>query len=155
MTARPDPRGRVPLTLGVPDGVDEAGIHRLVHGFYDAVRQDDLIGPVFGRAIADDAWPVHLAKMCDFWSSVLLKTRRYEGRPLAPHLRLPDLSDAHFARWLSLFAETARNTFDAEAAAIVIAYAERIANSFRLSRAMHAGEDTMHLRPIAAPPASR
>ncbi|HWJ71761.1 MAG TPA: group III truncated hemoglobin [Kaistia sp.] len=145
-----DPRGRVPLTLGTPDGVDEDGIRRLVHGFYDAVQADALLGPVFAREVEDGRWPEHLAKMCDFWSSVLLKTRRYEGRPLAPHLRLADLSDAHFERWLSLFAETARRSFEPDAAAVVIAFAERIANSFRLSRALHRGEDTTRLRPIAA-----
>ena len=146
----PDSRGRVPLTLGVPEGIDEDGIRRLVHGFYGAVRDDDLIGPVFAREVEDGRWPEHLDKMCDFWSSVLLKTRRYEGRPLAPHLRLADLSDAHFERWLSLFAQTARAEFEPGPAAAVIAFAERIANSFRLSRAMHRGEDTTRMRPIAA-----
>ena len=146
----PDPRGRVPLTLGIPDGVDEDGIRRLVHGFYDAVRGDDLIGPIFAHEVEDGRWPEHLAKMCDFWSSVLLKTRRYEGRPLAPHLRLKALADAHFERWLALFAATARREFEPGPAAVVIAYAERIANSFRLARAQHAGEDTTRMRPIAA-----
>jgi len=145
-----DTHERVPLTLGVPEGIDEDGIRRLVHGFYAAVRDDDLIGPVFAREVEDGRWPEHLDKMCAFWSSVLLKTRRYEGRPLAPHLRLPDLSDAHFARWLSLFAATARREFAPEPASVVVAFAERIANSFRLSRAMHRGEETIHMRPIAA-----
>lgn len=150
MSEARNPRDRVPLTLGVPEGIDEDGIRRLVHGFYGAVRADDLVGPVFAAEIADSRWPEHLAKICDFWSSVLLRTRRYEGRPLAPHLRLPDLSDAHFARWLSLFAATARREFEPEPAAVVVAFAERIANSFRLSRAMHRGEDTTRMRPIAA-----
>lgn len=145
-----NPHERVPLSLGVPEGIDEDGIRRLVHGFYAAVRVDDLVGPVFAREIADGRWPDHLARMCDFWSSVLLKTRRYEGRPLAPHLRLPELSDAHFQRWLSLFAATAQREFAPEPASVVVAFAERIANSFRLSRAINRGEDTTGMRPIAA-----
>ena len=91
----------------MPQSIDETGIRRLVHGFYDAIRRDPLLGPIFGQAIAPERWPGHLEKMCAFWSSVLLKTRRYDGRPLPPHLALADLSDIHFQRWLELFRSTA------------------------------------------------
>jgi len=128
----------------------EAQIHDLVHGFYDAVRADDLIGPVFTAHIADDAWPVHLAKMCDFWSSALLKTKRYDGRPLPPHLALGrEVGEAHFARWLSLFAPVARRTLPSEPAERAIAHAARMAHSFRMGMAFHRGEDTTAIRPIA------
>lgn len=130
--------------------ITEENIRRLVHGFYAAVRTDEVIGPVFAREIAPDDWPVHLAKMCDFWSSVLLKTARYEGRPLPPHLRLPDISDAHFSRWLALFRATARDCFSPDGAAAVIALAERIAHSFRMAIAFHRGEDSLAVRPLPA-----
>lgn len=130
--------------------VSEETIRRLVHGFYAAVRDDPLVGPVFDREIAPDDWPVHLDKMCGFWSSVLLKTDRYEGRPLAPHLRLPDISDAHFTRWLMLFRQTARETFDTKGAMAVIALAERIAHSFRLAIAFHRGQDSSKIVPLTA-----
>lgn len=129
----------------------EENIHRLVHDFYDQVRADDLIGPVFGREIAPDQWPVHLAKMCDFWSSVLLRTNRYDGRPLPPHLRMPDLADAHFARWLALFRRTADAIFAPPDANRVIALAERIGTSFRLSIALHRGEDTTKVGALPRP----
>lgn len=63
----------------LPDMLDEDMVRSVVHGFYDAIRNDDLLGPVFANQIADDAWPLHLAKMCDFWSATLLRTDRYEG----------------------------------------------------------------------------
>lgn len=130
--------------------IDEAGIRRLVYGFYDAVRGDPLLGSVFNREIAPDEWPPHLETMCAFWSSVLLRTRGYDGRPMRPHLGLADISDAHFQRWLDLFAVAAHNAFDEAGATITIAYAERIAQSFRLGIAMHRGEDTIRIRPLAA-----
>ncbi len=130
--------------------INEDSIRRLVHGFYAAVRDDDMIGPIFGREIASGEWPVHLDKMCDFWSSVLLKTDRYNGRPLPPHLRLPDISDAHFARWLALFRQTARECFSADSAAAVIGLAERIAHSFRMAIAFHRGEDSVRIQPLPA-----
>lgn len=128
--------------------VDEAAIRRLVFGFYDSVRQDALLSPVFSREIAPDAWPLHLEKMCDFWSNVLLKTHRYDGRPMPAHLRLPDISDAHFSRWLSLFRETAGRVLPPEGAAEAISHAERIARSFRMGIAFHRGEDTTKVAPL-------
>lgn len=106
-TATPSPLDGVQLST-----VDEDSIRRLVHGFYDAVRRDDVIGPIFLQKIAPGRWPFHLNRMCDFWSSVLLRSGRYHGQPLPPHLRLPGLSDIHFARWLGLFRTTARQVFD-------------------------------------------
>ena len=40
--------------------------------------------------------------MYDFWSSVLLGTRRYKGRPFAKHFPLP-IKSGHFQGWLALF----------------------------------------------------
>lgn len=134
----------------VPQSIDEAGIRRLVHGFYDAIRHDALLGPIFGREIASERWPEHLDKMCNFWSSILLKTGRYSGRPLPPHLALTELSDRHFHQWLELFRLTARQIFDGPAAAFVIARAERIAHSFRLALSFHRGHDTTKVLPLSA-----
>ena len=85
--------------------IDEALVSTLVDTFYTRVRQDPLIGPVFEAAIGDD-WDAHLAKLKDFWSAIALGTRRYNGRPMPAHLRLPGLTPAHFRRWLALFRET-------------------------------------------------
>ncbi|WP_244564163.1 group III truncated hemoglobin [Rhizobium sp. RU36D] len=123
-------------------------IHAVVHGFYDQIRRDPLLGPVFNGAIAPDAWPVHLARMCDFWSSTLLRTDRYHGKPLPPHLALPDLGEEHFRRWLSLFQETVERLCPADVAAVFMDRGLRIAHSFRLARAFHHGEDSTQIAPI-------
>lgn len=130
--------------------VTEGAIRTLVHDFYGAVLKDTVIGPVFAREIAADAWPAHLSRMCDFWSSVLLKSGRYDGRPLPPHLRLPDLSDAHFAHWLALFRGTAHRVLPPADAARAVAHAERMAHSFRLAIAFDRGEDTLAITPLPA-----
>lgn len=131
-------------------GLDEEAVHRLVHRFYDRVRDDAVLGPIFGGHIAAEAWPAHLAKMCDFWSSVLMRTGRYDGRPLPPHLALGNEADeAAFARWLALFRPTALQELPPAAAQAAIAQAERMAQSFRLAIAFHRGEDTMRIRPFA------
>src|SRR5690606_29079126 len=110
MKGRPVPV-RTPVIDGklLPEVLDETMIHAVVHGFYDQIRSDDLLGPIFNNAIADADWPHHLAKMCDFWSSTLLRTGRYDGRPLPPHLAIPELGEHHFRRWLKLFPATVRS----------------------------------------------
>ena len=135
-----------------PEGVSEADIRALVHGFYGRIRADAVLGSIFGREIDDADWPRHLQTMCDFWSSTVLRTDRYGGRPLSPHLRMPDLSTEHFARWLTLFRETAEAELAPEAAAHFILLAERIAQSFRMAIAFHRGEDTTKVVPIPAEP---
>lgn len=131
-----------------PEGLDEALIARITDDFYGKARRDPVIGPIFNGAIADDDWPAHLAIINDFWSSLLLGTGRYSGRPMPKHLELPGLGDAHFERWLSLFAETVEVLAPAEVAALFIDRAERIAHSFRLSLAFARGEDSVGIEPM-------
>lgn len=117
-------------------GIDEAMIHRLVHGFYDRVRADALLGPIFEARIGD--WGPHLARMCAFWSSVALMTGRYHGRPMPAHMPLP-VGAMHFDRWLALFEATAAELCPPAAAALFIEKAQMIAQSLELGIAMHRG----------------
>jgi len=118
-------------------GVDEASIRQLVHTFYDRVRHDALIGPVFDAQIDD--WDEHLEKLCAFWSNVVLRTGRYQGRPMQKHLRLP-IEAEHFDRWLALFRMTATEIMPPDSAAIFIDRANRIADSFELGIGSVRGE---------------
>jgi hemoglobin len=111
--------------------IDEGMVHGLVQGFYARVRADDEIGPIFDRVIGDH-WDAHLAKMCDFWSSVMLMSGRYKGNPMIAHIRLKMIRPEHFERWLFLFAQTARDLCTAEIAELFIGRAENIARSLQL-----------------------
>lgn len=150
MKGRPAP-SRIVLMEGrlLPDVLDERMIEAVVHGFYAEIRADDLLGPVFNGAIAEGDWPKHLARMCDFWSATLLRTGRYAGRPLPPHLALPGLGEAHFRRWLALFRATVQRLCPPEVASLFMDRALRIAHSFRLAIAFHRDEDSLAVRPIA------
>ena len=122
-----------------PGAIDETMIRTLVHAFYAKVRADAQLGPIFARAIGD-AWDEHLAKMCDFWSSVMLTTGRYHGNPMGTHMKLSGLEPAHFQRWLVLFRETAAEVCDADAAALFTARAENIARSLQMGLFWRAGQ---------------
>lgn len=89
-------------------------IQLFVDEFYNKVRKDDLIGPVFDNVITD--WPPHLEKMYAFWNAVLFGESGFKGNPFAKHAPLPIVQD-HFGRWLDLFAETIDANFSGPIAA--------------------------------------
>lgn len=117
-------------------GIDEALIDQLVERFYDKVRADALLGPVFAGQIED--WGPHLEQMKVFWGSVALSTGLYAGRPMPKHMRLP-VDAQHFDRWLALFEQTARELLSPTGAEHVLVRARRIAESLELGVANHNG----------------
>lgn len=82
----------------------EEEIVQLVHGFYDNIRQDEVLGPLFNRHVKD--WDTHLPTMVDLWSSALRGTARFRGAPMPKHAALPGLTSELFQRWLTLFGQT-------------------------------------------------
>jgi hemoglobin len=129
---------RLELSPGHPVGVTEAMISALVRAFYGKARKDPLLGPLFDAHVED--WPAHFAKLDDFWSSVMLMSGRYHGAPMPAHARLDGLGPDHFARWLDLFAETARETCPPAAAALFIDRSQRIARSLQMGIALARGD---------------
>lgn len=92
---------------------DIEDISLLVNTFYDKIRKDDLLAPVFNSVIKN--WEPHLEKMVQFWSTLLLYTRTYKDDPLPAHLPLK-VDKVHFDKWLSLFNETVDELFIGEVA---------------------------------------
>ena len=71
----------------------EANIRELVYAFYDRVRADALLGPVFEQKIAG-RWDEHLPKMCLFWGSLVLGWKQYRGNVQQTHQPLEGLGPA-------------------------------------------------------------
>ena len=122
-------RAAIVRAIRAETGIDEVMIERLVRGFYERVRADPLIGPVFAARISD--WEPHLRQMFAFWSSVALMSGAYHGQPMRKHLPLP-VDGRHFDRWLALFEETARELCPPRAADHFIERARRIAESIEM-----------------------
>ena len=123
-------RPAITAALMEETGLDEAILHNLVHRFYDKVRADEVLEPIFAARITD--WGPHLERMVAFWSSVALMTGRYHGAPVLAHATLP-VTWAHFSRWLDLFRQTATEVCPPAGAAHVIERAERIARSLHMA----------------------
>lgn len=111
-------------------GIDDDALRRLVGLFYERVRADAALGPLFEDAIHD--WPAHLETLADFWSSVMLTSGRYKGQPMAAHLKhQARITPAMFDRWLHLWAQATAELLPPDAAAAMQAKAARIAQSLQ------------------------
>ncbi|WP_329742433.1 group III truncated hemoglobin [Dyella sp. A6] len=123
--------------MTAPHTLDETGLAYLVDHFYDKVRGDPLIGPVFNAAVHD--WAEHKRLLTSFWCSVALGAASYRGQPMAVHRKLPSIRGEHFERWLTLWRETTRQLLGEADAARMIDYAERIGRSLRMGMGLRDG----------------
>jgi hemoglobin len=110
--------------------LDRASITSLVHQFYDAVRADPVLGPVFDGAIGE-RWDPHLERMVEFWSTVMLGTHAFQGNVFGKHMALQGIEPDHFLRWLTMFEATAARLFEPAVATEFITVARRIAASLQ------------------------
>lgn len=122
------PAGRLP----VHPSITEQQISDLVDQFYDRVWADPRLGPIFSERL-EKTRDEHLSKMKMFWSSVLLRTGVYKGKPVPAHVKLNEVVGSDFEIWLGLFRPVAKEVFSKDAAPLVIEAAERIATSLWLA----------------------
>ena len=113
-----------------PSKLDASQIAVLVDRFYEKVRVDPLLGPVFNAAVHD--WDDHKRTLTSFWCSVVLRANSYRGNPMAVHRMQPSIRTEHFERWLSLWKITAREVLDEADAQLMLEHADRIGRSLRL-----------------------
>jgi hemoglobin len=118
-----------------PELCSEDEVTALVTRFYARVRDDEVLGPIFARHVAD--WDRHLPKMVDFWSSALRRTARYRGTPMPVHTALPGLDAALFGRWLHLFHATTAAQGNVALQSRADELAERIARSLWYGYQLH------------------
>lgn len=113
-----------------PDITGRPDLIRLVNAFYERIRSDEKLGPIFND-IAQVNWESHLPKMYDFWDTVLFGAGTFRGNPLVAHARLVPLADMgkdSFDHWLKLFTETVNELFEGTNALIIVRSAEDMAN---------------------------
>ena len=121
-------------------------IARLVDVFYDRVRADPLIGPVFNDVVHD--WPEHKRLLVSFWCSVVLGAQTYRGNPMQVHRPLPVRAE-HFERWLALWRDTTAELMPEAQAATMYEFADRIGQSLRYGLGLGSRNRSLGL-PIAS-----
>jgi hemoglobin len=109
-------------------------IEQLVTHFYQRVRNDEVLGPIFNDVAKVD-WAHHIPLICQFWNSIMLKTNEYHGNAYRKHVVLGEkinLTEAHFDRWLMLFQEEAFKHLPDQDAQLITGKAINIANSLKV-----------------------
>jgi hemoglobin len=104
----------------------------MVRTFYNKVRRNDILGPIFNKIVND--WEVHLEHLTDFWEMVLLHSGPGAGKfnPIPVHKEVDnqtenDISEVHFENWLVLWFETLDQYFEGEVAEHAKAHAQKMA----------------------------
>jgi hemoglobin len=96
-------------------------IFLLVSSFYEKVRDDAVLGPIFNTTIKD--WDAHLQHLTTFWETSLFMTKKlehkYSGDPLKAHVKVDQehhnsISELHFGLWLNLWYQTLDELFEGE-----------------------------------------
>ena len=113
---------------------DEAVIATLVDHFYEKVRRDPQLGPIFNAAVRD--WDEHKRLLTSFWASVALRAGSYRGNPMAAHRPHPIRAE-HFDHWLQLWNETCSEELDETRAGQMLEYAQRIGRSLKYGLGLH------------------
>jgi len=114
-------------------GIDEAYIAVLVDTFYGHIRKHKTLGPIFNNAIQSN-WDKHLDRMKDFWSSLVLQSKRYSGNPMALHKKQTAIEKQHFEQWLTLFQQTLIDTApNDDVVSFFMSRAERIADNLQFA----------------------
>lgn len=93
-------------------GIDDIKI--MVDVFYEKIRKDELLGPIFNFRLST-YWEPHLEKMYTFWNAALFGVKGYNGNPFMKHATM-ELGEEHFERWLNLFNETVNTYFEGQVA---------------------------------------
>jgi hemoglobin len=104
-------------------------IERVVAAFYAAARAHPTLAPVF--AVHVDDWPVHEARVADFWANAILHERGYDGSPMTAHVQARNVRPGMFSAWLDLFDSVLHVELRPDQAAAWSALAHRIGRSLR------------------------
>lgn len=116
-------------------------ITAVVDAFYEKVRRDPTLGPVFAAHVKD--WPTHVDKISRFWRNAILHERVYDGNPMQKHRDAGDVEGAHFAQWLLIFDQTLTELLPPEVAQAWSDLAHRIGRSLQIGlsfkKPTHAG----------------
>ncbi len=124
------------------DITNKDDVIKFVNSFYEKVKLDDLIGPIFNQRIELDNWPSHLDKLSGFWNTVLFGVPDYRGNPFSHHVDL-NINTDHFDRWIQLFKKTIQSNFEGPKATEAMEKADKMRVMFE-SKLKHIRVNSNH-----------
>jgi len=114
------------------NSLDADLVTTLLDDFYDRVRRDCVLGPVFTEIIGQN-WDAHMARINSFWRTALRLDRSYPGRDFMPaHWRHAAIRAEHLPIWLKLFEEAVQNVVPEQARGEFLRIAQAMAENLAL-----------------------
>ncbi|MGI0438917.1 group III truncated hemoglobin [Helicobacter himalayensis] len=109
-------------------------IAKLMDIFYEKVRKDANLAPIFNAKIgeSDSKWQHHKKHIGNFWKQMLLGESTFNGQPLKKHLELPPFPRERFDDWLALFEESLHQVYDEPTSAHILEVVRGIAGRFQM-----------------------
>ncbi|RDU58463.1 group III truncated hemoglobin [Helicobacter sp. MIT 99-5507] len=113
--------------------INKESIDKLMDIFYDKIKSDNNLGPIFKSKIGEskEAWDKHKDKISNFWQGQILGEGNYRRQPMKTHIELPPFPQEFFNIWLDLFSQSLDLVFDDNCKAVFLKRAQMIANSFQ------------------------
>ena len=108
-------------------------INHLVITFYEKIKEDKMLGPIFNKHIPENKWSEHLEKLTDFWETNLFGRAKFKGNPTLKHAIVDSnlsggVQQDHFGRWLQIWFQTIDEFYEGEKATQAKESARRMAH---------------------------
>lgn len=121
-------------------------INEIIRKFYGQVRDNDILGPIFTKAIPEEEWDFHMEKITDFWDSAVFGSMSFKGNPATSHVNLDQknnykITQEHFAIWLNHWNETINENYEGEIAENMKMRARKMAAGLYLGIWHHKPDD--------------
>ena len=102
--------------------------------FYSRLRKHEEVGKIFEDVIGtdDQKWQEHIEHICEFWCSLILKSRTFNGSPMQKHIAIKGIKRHHFDQWLGIFEQTAKEVYTNDCSDIFISRSQQIARSLSM-----------------------
>ncbi len=112
-----------------------ADVFFLVDTFYDSIKKDMLLGPIFNGMIKD--WDVHIKHLTDFWATQLFIEKSFKGNPIEVHRKVDKfakhkINENYFGLWLNYWIATLDEHFEGENTFILKNRARKMASFIHL-----------------------
>jgi hemoglobin len=118
----------------------EGLLREIIFAFYEKVRRDAMLGPIFQEALGDD-WGPHIENICLFWFTATRIGSGYKAGNFMPaHMKHASIRNEQISRWLYLFQETVTERCTPAAASVILDIAERMAESIRVGLSHRDGD---------------
>ena len=107
-------------------------VRNLVFTFYDIIKIDEKLGPIFLEIIPTEKWGSHIEKLTDFWMAQLFGIMNFKGNPVQAHRDVDkyfnhSISQDHFTHWLGLWFATVDALYTGEKALLAKQRAQNMA----------------------------